>query len=794
MKKILLLMMSFFGIVLAALAQSTATFDFTNPTGLNPSVTPSEEASKGVVVSDHVFTDNGVTLVATKGTSDAVVFTGTEAKGYAKELRAYKGATVTITAPAGKNVTNVSLTGTAAGGFTAAEGTFESKTWTGSASSVVLTVTATVKVNTVTVTYAAPGSAGGEGGGTGEGGGEVTPTPPAGDTQVLFSETFNSDFGSFTMDNKTLPTGVSYVWAYASYNGSGYAKASAYVSGKSYATESWLVSPEVDFTKASKLSLTFDHAINKGNAEKMTELHKLYVKEVGGEWKEVAITTWPAGTDWTFVTTTQDLSAYDGKKIQFAFAYNSTEESAATWEVKNVKIEGLGEVVVPEPEVPHYANLADMQAAATTTKAAATLTADNILVTGVAKKGTNYTVYVTDGTTSAILYGANEPNCKKGDKLAGTLSGNAMVYNLSLELDAANYENVTVASSDNEVTPSVVTIADLGNDKTGAYQSRYVRLENVNFEKSALESYNVNLLDDSDNSIVLRDNFQVLTDVVFDTEKPYNVDAYVVYYKGAAQLYACSAEDLHIITTLKDAETAWGLDEVVVIPNHELEVNELRTLSDGVKTFTSSNEKVATVDAEGYITFVGYGHTTITVETPETAEYLASKASYELYYIEGEGTIEKPYTASDVEYFNGKTTDKVWVKGTILGYISDTKTGAYSPADDNTLNTNLAVGVDGDNYVTVQLPKGNVRDALNLVDHADLQGTTVWLYGTLATYCGKAGVKNVTEYSLDGVTGIDTVIGNESQSELRIFDLQGRKLQQPVKGINIVNGRKVLVK
>ena len=369
-----------------------------------------------------------------------------------------------------------------------------------------------------------------------------------------------------------------------------------------------------------------------------------------------------------------------------------------------------------------------------------------------------------------------------------------MVYNLSLELDAANYEDVTVASSDNEVTPLVVTIADLGNDKTGAYQSRYVRLENVNFEKSALESSNVNLLDDSDNSIVLRDNFQVLTDEVFDTEKPYNVDGYVVYYKNAAQLYVCSAEDLHIITTLMDAETAWEMDEIVVIPAHELEVNTLRTLSDGAKTFTSSNEKVATVDAEGYLTFVGYGHTTITVETPETAEYLASKASYELYFIEGEGSIEKPYTASDVEYYNGKTTDKVWVKGTILGYISDTKTGAYSPADDKTANTNLAVGVDADNYVTVQLPKGEVRDALNLVDHADLQGTTVWLYGTLATYCGKAGVKNVTEYSIDGVTGIGTVTGNESQSVLRIFDLQGRKLQQPVKGINIINGRKVLVK
>lgn len=774
MKKILLLMMSFFGMVLAALAQGTATFDFTNPTSLTPSVTPSENESSGVSVSDQVFTDNGVSLVATKGGSnDARIWTGSQAKGLAKDLRIYAGGgTLTITAPDDQNVTNVAFTGAKVGNvFMVEEGEYNatSHTWTGSVHSLVLTLSGTANINTVTVTFGTS----------------------ADDTNVLFSESFESNLGNFTMDNKTLPTGVTYVWTYDNYK---CAKASAYVNSKSNVAESWLVSPVVDLTKATKLSLTFDHAINKGDASKMTELHKLYVKEEGGEWKEVAITTWPAGTNWNFVTTTQDLSAYDGKKIQFAFAYNSTEESAATWEVKNVKIEGLGEAVTPEPEVPHYASLADMQAAATSSEAAATLTADNLLVTGVAKKGTNYTVYVTDGTTSAILYGANEPKCKKGDKLAGTLSGKAMVYNLSLELMAADYEQVTVASSDNEVVPAVVTIADLGNDKTGTYQSRYVRLENVNFEKNALESFNVNLLDDSDNSIVLRDNFQVLSDVVFDTEKPYNVDGYVVYYKNAAQLYVCSAEDLHIITSLKEAETAWENEEVVCLPGETLNDNVLNTKTDGQKTFTSSNEAVATVDAEGHVTRVGFGHTTITVETPETADYLASKASYEIYVIEGTGTMEDAYTVADVEYYNGKVTDKVWVKGTILGYISDTKTGAYSPADDKTQNTNLAVGIDGDNYITVQLPKGDVRDALNLVDHAELQGTNVWLYGTLSVYCGKAGVRNVSAFSLDGLTGLNTVTSSDTQSVLRIFDLQGRKLQQPVKGINIINGHKVLVK
>ena len=782
MKKTLLLMLSFFGIVLAALAQGTAKFDFTNPTGLTPmdgykAVVPSETASKGVEIGLIPFVNNGVDLTCNKSQakSEPVVFTKKDGASY--ELRVYKSNTIDFSAPTGCVITSITLTGDAIGDnvLTPSEGQYSSKAWTGSSAFLTFTATATIKINTVEVTFAKEG----------------TPTEPT-EKSTLFSETFASSLGSFTIDNKTLPEGVEYIWKYNSYKDDGYAKASAYVSGKSYATESWLVSPEIDLTKATSLSLSFDHAINKGDASKMAELHKLYVKAEGGDWTEMPIATMPEGTNWTFVSTTQDLSAYDGKKIQIAFAYTSTEESAATWEVKNVKIEGVGETVNPEPEVPHYASLADMMAAATTSKVECTLAADNLLVTGVGKRGNNYTVFVTDGTTSATLYGANEPICKKGDKLAGTLSGNVVLYNSSLELDAANYEQASVASQGNEVAPEVVTIADLNNDTKAAYQSRFVRLENVNFEKEALESSNVNLVDDSDNTIVLRDNFNVLADVVFSTEKAYNVDAYVAYYKGVAQLYVCSAEDLHILTTLKDAETSWAADTIANLPNQEATANKLNTLSDGKKTFTSSNEKVATVDAEGVVSFVGYGHTVITVETEETSAYLASKASYDLYFIEGEGTMEKPYSAVDVDYFNGKVSEKVWVKGTIIGYISDTSKGLYSPADDKTVATNLAVGTE-DAYLPVQLPKGNVRSALNLVDNPDMQDRTIWLYGDIATYCGKAGLKNVTQFSVDGITGISKV-ENGVNASTSIYDINGRRLQQTVKGLNIINGRKVLVK
>lgn len=784
MKKFLLLTLSFFGIVLAALAQGTATFDFSNPTGLkikgsDATVTPIDKPSTGQPLNDISLVNNNVEIAFDKGEAKNPPVLFTKKDGTSYELRVYKKNAIYVKAPLGYLLKKIDMTGDAVGekNVSASEGAFNGNTWTGEAESVDLTPINPIKCLTMTVTFGKEGET------------ETPDTPQPGEKKTFFSETFLNGLGQFTTVDPTPGDSVFNVWNSSSTYG---AKASAFVNGKAFAKDSWLVSPVFDFTKASNLSMTFEHAINKGDVSLTTQQCRLLVKVEGGEWTELPITTYPTCTDWKYVTNTQDLSAYNGKKIQIAFAYTSTKASAPTWEMRNLVIEGTGETVVPEPELPHYASLADMQQAATTTKVAATLSADNLLVTGVGLRGTNYTTYVTDGTTYAILYGPNKPIAKKGDKLAGKLTGNVVIYNSALELDAVDYEKAAVASSDNEVKPETLTIATINNDTKATYQSRYVRLENVAFEADTLANSNISLIDDSDNTITLRDNFNVLGDFVFDTNKNYNINAYVAYFRGNAQLYVCSADDIEILTNLKDAETAWAHDTIVVIPNHELEANELSTLSDGKKTYSSSNEKVATIDAEGNITRVGYGHTVITVETPETANYLASKASFDLYYIEGEGTFEKPYSAADLDYFNGRVSEKVWVKGTIIGYISDTQKGTYSPADKDVVATNLAVGTP-DAYIPVQLPKGKVRDAINLKDNADKQGTTVWLYGNIATYCGKAGLKNVTNYSLDGVTGIGQAT-NDANAPRVIYSIDGRRLSQPVKGINIINGRKVLVK
>lgn len=176
-------------------------------------------------------------------------------------------------------------------------------------------------------------------------GGTVTPSPePNPDPQpqpdekaTIFSELFNVGQGDFTIDNKVMNEPLTFVWkADEKY---GYMKASAFANKVAYASESWLVSPVIDLTQAKETELSFDEAANffKG-LDNFKATCSLKVKEEGGEWTNVAYNVAVEGNSWTFGTATADLAAYDGKKIQLAFAYTSTAELAGTWEVKNLYV------------------------------------------------------------------------------------------------------------------------------------------------------------------------------------------------------------------------------------------------------------------------------------------------------------------------------------------------------------------------------------------------------------------------------------------------------------------------
>lgn len=177
--------------------------------------------------------------------------------------------------------------------------------------------------------------------------GEVQP----GKETVVLDESFATSQGNFTIEDKQLPEGGSYVWKHDTYNDDKFMKASGYI-GDAKASESWLISPTIDLNKATTATLTFDHA-HKFAGTPSKEL-TLWITETNTEvWKQLAIDKYGTNNDYNFVTATIDLSAYAGKTIKFAFKYISTTSAAGTWEIKNVKVIANGEgggTVTPEPD------------------------------------------------------------------------------------------------------------------------------------------------------------------------------------------------------------------------------------------------------------------------------------------------------------------------------------------------------------------------------------------------------------------------------------------------------------
>lgn len=169
------------------------------------------------------------------------------------------------------------------------------------------------------------------------------PDTPGGDESTIFSSLDASSAqlpAGWTIENGTLPEGLEYVWSWKVYQEKGYLNASAYVGGTNYSVEAYAVSPEIDLTGATGVSMAFEHA-----AKFQTTLRTLCgvaVREAGATaWTSLDIPVWPDAGAWTFVNSgLVSLEAYAGKKIQIAFRYGSSTDGADTWEIKNLVVTG----------------------------------------------------------------------------------------------------------------------------------------------------------------------------------------------------------------------------------------------------------------------------------------------------------------------------------------------------------------------------------------------------------------------------------------------------------------------
>lgn len=94
----------------------------------------------------------------------------------------------------------------------------------------------------------------------------------------------------------------------------------------------------------------------------------------------------------------------------------------------------------------------------------------------------------------------------------------------------------------------------------------------------------------------------------------------------------------------------------------------------------------------------------------------------------------------------------VWVGGFIVGGDLTSSKASFTPPFKS--RSNILLGPRSsvssrDNCLAVQLPEGDARDALNLVDNPQLLGRQVLLCGDIVeSYYGMAGIKNISDFSV----------------------------------------------
>lgn len=213
-------------------------------------------------------------------------------------------------------------------------------------------------------------------------------------------------------------------------------------------------------------------------------------------------------------------------------------------------------------------------------------------------------------------------------------------------------------------------------------------------------------------------------------------------------------------------------------------------------TYSSDNTEVATIDADGVITLVAAGTANITAEFAGNDKFEAGSVSYKLTVkaapdpsVDITNTPETAYTvakANDLITAGQGLDTKVYVIGTITK-IKEVST-SYG-------NATYWIG-DGAEYSSndLEIFRGYYLEGDRFTAEDQIKvGDKVIVYGKLVDYNGtKEMTTGSSIYSLNGVTtGISDVKAQTITNGV-IYNLAGQRMSKLSKGINIVNGKKII--
>lgn len=166
------------------------------------------------------------------------------------------------------------------------------------------------------------------------------------------------------------------------------------------------------------------------------------------------------------------------------------------------------------------------------------------------------------------------------------------------------------------------------------------------------------------------------------------------------------------------------------------------------RTMASQEMTVINVSAAEKAEAEAAGGLSIAVDTTR----IWSSTDYEIGDSGAGSSLDNAMSVSEAKAGAGATA--VWVYGYIVGGDLTSGANGISFTPPFTSRTNLALASRSSassksSCISVQLPSGKMRDALNLVDNPDNVGRKLFLKGDIvAAYYGLPGLKNVTDYFL----------------------------------------------
>ncbi len=254
--------------------------------------------------------------------------------------------------------------------------------------------------------------------------------------------------------------------------------------------------------------------------------------------------------------------------------------------------------------------------------------------------------------------------------------------------------------------------------------------------------------------------------------------------------------ELFIGESKKAPGLSWGVaSREVTIGSEDNNFPTLSNENNLAVTYSSDNTEVATIDAEGNITLVAAGTSNITAVFAGNEEFEAGSVSYKLIVkaaseppVDITNTPETAYTvakANDLITAGQGLETNVYVIGTITK-IQEVST-SYG-------NATYWIG-DGTEYSAndLEIYRGYYLEGENFTAEDQIKvGDKVIVYGMLVDYKGTKEMTGSSIYSLNGVTTGISNIKAETINDGAIYNVAGQRVNKLSKGINIVNGKKIV--